>query len=164
MSNRSAVLAALAAICALSAAPARSADSPPAAPQGPQPDYHPSLADLMTSAVQPRHIKIGVAGKARNWAYLTYESSEMRNAFTRIARTIPAYRQNKLADLFASGVVPALDELDAAIKVKDAAKFDTAYVHVTEACNNCHMSLDHAYVVIRAPLTSPYPDQDLRGR
>ena len=162
MSNRSATLAALAAICALFAAPARSAEAPPAAPSAPQPDYHPSLADLMTSAVQPRHIKIGIAGKARNWTYLAYESSEMRNAFNRIARTIPTYRKTALTDLFASGVIPALDDLDAAIKAKNAAKFDTAYGAVTEACNACHMSLEHAYVVIRAPLASPYPDQDLR--
>ena len=57
----------------------------------PTPDYHPSFGDLMTMAVQPRHIKLGIAGAAGNWAYAAYEVSELKNAFARIARTIPSY-------------------------------------------------------------------------
>ncbi len=155
-------VAVLAACSLLLAAPARSADAPPA--PAPVPDYHPSFGDLMTMAVQPRHIKVGIAGKARNWAYLTYESSELRNAFGRIARTIPAYRGNKLADLFTAGVTPQLDELDAAIKAKDGKAFDAAYGNLTQACNTCHTALEHAFVVIQAPQTSPYSDQDMKAR
>jgi hypothetical protein len=149
--------------CVLLAAPAHSADAP-AAPQPPAPDYHPSLGDLMTMAVQPRHIKLGAAGKQHNWPYLAYESSELRNAFSRIGRTIPAYRGNTLSDLFAAQITPALDDLDVAIKAKDAARFNAAYGKVTEACNTCHSALDHAYVVIRAPTISPYADQDFSAR
>ena len=44
-------------------------------PPGPAtaPVYLPSMSDLMTSAVQSRHTKLGLAIKARNWAYLGYE-------------------------------------------------------------------------------------------
>lgn len=145
-------------------AAAQTAAPAPAAAPAPQPDYHPSLGDLMTMAVQPRHIKVGVAGKERNWTYLTYESSELRNAFGRIGRTTPVYRSQKLSDLFAAGVIPAMDELDAAIKAKDGAKFDAAYANVTVQCNTCHAALEHAYVVIRAPQASPYADQDFKGK
>lgn len=134
------------------------------APATPQPDYHPSLGDLMTMAVQPRHIKLGVAGKARNWDYAAYEASELRNAFLRIGRTIPAYRKQALPDMFASAILPAMDKLDAAIKAKDGAGFDSAYKEVTASCNTCHMGLDHAFVVIREPTASPYLDQNLTGR
>lgn len=133
---------------------------PPAA----QPDYHPSFGDLMTMAVQPRHIKLGVAGKARNWAYAAYEASELRNAFGRIGRTIPSYRKQPLPDMFASAILPSMDKLDAAIKAKDGPAFDAAYREVTASCNNCHMGLDHGFVVIREPAASPYADQDLTGR
>jgi hypothetical protein len=160
MLRQPAGIAAIALTCALLAVPARSADAPPPAAV---PDYHPSLADLMTMGVQSRHIKLGLAGKERNWAYVTYESSELRNAFTRVARTIPVYRQIKLADMFAAGVIPTLDELDAAIKAKDPAKFDAAYGKLTESCDTCHVALEHAYVVIRAPQASPYPDQDFKA-
>ena len=130
----------------------------------PAPDYHPSLADLMTSSVQPRHIKLAMAGRTRNWPYLAYESSELRNAFNRIARTVPVYRKTQLADMFASDVMPSLDELDAAIKAKNPAKFDAAYGKVTQGCNACHLGLEHPYIVIRAPATSSYPDQDFAAR
>lgn len=131
---------------------------------GPQPDYHPSFGDLMTFAVQPRHIKLGIAGKARNWEYAAYEASELRNAFGRIGRTIPTYRKQALPDMFASAILPSMDKLDAAIKAKDGAAFDGAYKEVTASCNNCHMGLDHAFVVIHEPTASPYADQTLTGK
>jgi mono/diheme cytochrome c family protein len=131
------------------------------APAGPQPDYHPSFGDLMTMAVQPRHIKLGMAGKARNWEYAAYEASELRNAFGRIGRTIPSYRKQALSDLFAANILPSMDKLDAAIKAKDGAAFDAAYKEVTASCNNCHGALDHGFVVIREPAVSPYADQNL---
>jgi hypothetical protein len=133
------------------------------APAAPQPDYHPSFGDLMTFAVQPRHIKLGVAGKARNWDYAAYEASELRNAYGRIGRTIPVYRKQALPDMFASAILPAMDKLDAAIKARDGAAFDAAYKEVTASCNTCHTGLDHAFVVIREPSASPYADQNLTG-
>ena len=86
------------------------------APAAPQVDYHPSFADLMTMAVQPRHIKLGIAGKARNWDYVAYEARELRNAFTRVGRTIPVFSKQSMPDMFASNIMPAMDKLDAAIK------------------------------------------------
>lgn len=53
----------------------------------PKPDYHPSMGDLMTMAVQPRHIKLGLAGKYQNWIYAKYELGELRNGFTRVDHT-----------------------------------------------------------------------------
>ncbi len=142
---------------------AASAQAPAPAPAGPQPDYHPSFGDLMTFAVQPRHIKLGIAGKARNWDYATYESSELRNAFGRIGRTVPTYRKQALPDLFASAILPSMDKLDAAIKAKDGKAFDAAYKEVTASCNTCHMTLEHGFVVIHEPAVSPYADQTLTG-
>ena len=134
--------------------------------QGVQPDYHPSLGDLMTTAVQPRHIKLGQAGRARNWTYLTYEASELRNAFNRIARTVPTYRNNDMAGMIAANIKDPLDQLDAAIKAKDGRRFDAAYVEVTHACNACHQGLGHPEVVIQASDAFMYPDQNfgLAGR
>lgn len=128
--------------------------------QNAQPDYHPSLGDLMTMAVQPRHIKLGLAGRARNWAYLTYEAGELRNAFNRIARTVPTYRNSDMAGMVAANIKDPLDHLDAAIKAEDGRRFDAAYAEVTHACNTCHQGLGHPEVVIRAPEALFYPDQD----
>ena len=159
--NRTLAITLTAGLAAAALSAAALAQAPAPAPAGPQPDYHPSFGDLMTMAVQPRHIKLGIAGKARNWEYATYEASELRNAFGRIGRTIPAYRKQPLPDMFASAILPSMDKLDAAIKAKDGAAFDAAYKDVTASCNNCHGALDHGFVVIREPLTSPYADQTL---
>jgi hypothetical protein len=152
-----ALAAGLAGLGALSVAFASFAQAPAA----PQVDYHPSFADLMTMAVQPRHIKLGIAGKARNWDYVAYEARELRNAFNRVGRTIPTFNKQSMPDMFNANIMPAMDKLDAAIKAKDGGAFDAAYREVTASCNNCHTGLDHPYIVIHEPTASPYADQAL---
>jgi len=133
----------------------------PSSAQTAQPDYHPSLGDLMTMAVQPRHIKVGLAGRARNWPYLAYEASELRNAFARVARTVPTYRNNDMAGMVAANIKDPLDHLDDAIKARDGRRFDVAYAEVTHACNACHQGLGHPEVVIQVPQAWMFPDQYL---
>ncbi len=126
----------------------------------PQPDYHPSMGDLMTMAIQPRHTKLGRAGWNGNWIYAEYELSELRNAFLRIARTIPTYRNADMTVMMGAMVTQPLQSVEDSIRAKDAARFRTAYAQLTATCNACHVSQDHAMVVIRVPSRDPYPDQD----
>jgi hypothetical protein len=137
--------------------PAAAASSAPAAV--PQPDYHPSLGDLMTMAIQPRHTKLGLAGQGRNWPYAQYELSELRNAFARVARTIPIYRTIDMTAVIGALTTEPLNAVEQAIHARDADKFKAAYAQLTTTCNACHLSQDHAAVVIRVPATNPYPDQ-----
>ena len=128
----------------------------------PQTDYHPSMGDLMTMAVQPRHTKLGLAGKDGNWVYATYELSELRNAFARIVRTIPQYQTMDTAALVAAMTKVPLDEIDRAIKASNKAQFVAAYARLTQACNACHQSQSHAFVIIKVPETGMFPDQEFR--
>lgn len=138
-------------------APAAAAKTDAAAQAAPQPDYHPSTGDLMTMAVQPRHIKLGLAGKQQNWTYARYESGELRNAFARIGRTIPKY------SVMATAIMQApLDAVDQAIKERNETHFTAAYAQLTQVCNACHQSEDHAAVVIKIPDARMFPDQDFR--
>ena len=130
----------------------------PASP--PSPDYHPSMGDLMTMAVQPRHTKLGLAGARGNWTYATYELAELRNAFARIARTIPIYGSTDTAAIIDAMTRTPLAALESAVKSADAQKFSSAYSQLTAACNACHASQAHAMVVIKAPAESAYADQD----
>jgi len=127
-----------------------------------QPDYHPSMGDLMTMSVQPRHIKLGLAGRQRNWAYASYELSELRNAFARIARTIPKYQSMDTADMVTALTKAPLDAIQQAILASDPSQFTSAYAQLTQACNACHKSQNHAPVVIKVPNGSMFPDQDFR--
>ena len=143
----------------------RAQTAAPAAPAGAvlaQPEYHPSLGDLMTMAVQPRHLKLGIAGREKNWAYAKYEVSELRNAFARVARTIPVYRNADLAALMTALTTEPLKDVEAAIAAGDAGKFKTAYAKLTSTCNACHLSQEHPMVVIQVPGASTFPDQDFR--
>jgi hypothetical protein len=130
----------------------------------PQADYHPSMADMMTMAIQPRHTKLGLAGRLRNWTYAAFEASELRNAFTRIVRTIPVYSQTDTAEMINPMVKDPLANLEAAIKAKDGRAFDAAYAKLTETCNTCHETQTKGFIVIKAPDASSYPDQDFRAR
>ena len=116
----------------------------------------------MTMAIQPRHTKLGLAGRQRNWPYAQYELSELRNAFARIARTIPTYRNFDMTAIIAAITTEPLKALDQAIQARDVRQFKIGYAALTDTCNACHLSQDHAAVVIRVPLTSPYADQDFR--
>jgi hypothetical protein len=140
------------------------AQAPAAAPAAPVPDYHPSMGDLMTMAVQPRHIKLALAARHRNWTYAAYELSELRNALARVARTIPIYRNSDTAALVDAMTRVPLEAVDAAIHNRDAGAFNAAYARLTAACNACHQSQDHAMVVIRVPSGEAYSDQDFAPR
>jgi len=137
--------------------------TPAAAPAAiTQPDYHPSMGDLMTMAVQPRHIKLGLAGKQKNWSYATYELSELRNAFARIARTIPKYQTMDTAEMMTALTKAPLDALAQAITTTSSAGFNAAYLQLTQACNACHLSQKHGPVVIKVPDAAMFSDQDFR--
>jgi hypothetical protein len=124
--------------------------------------YHPGLGDLMTAFVQPRHIKLGLAGNEQNWPYAAYELNELRESFDNVAQLVPKHGALAMPAAIASTVRPPMAALDAAIKAKDQAAFGQAYGELTAACNACHQSADHAMIVIQAPTASAFPDQDFR--
>jgi hypothetical protein len=146
--------------------PAQSPQSAGAqAPSPPAPaEYRPSLGDMMTMAVQPRHIKLWLAAEKRNWVYAAYELDELKNAFARIGRTIPVYRNMNVAEIANSAVATPLAALDAAIKASDSAAFTRAYRDLTEGCNACHVTGQHPMVVVKVPGADAFPDQDFRPR
>ena len=58
----------------------------------PPPAYRPGLGDLMTMTVQPRHIKLLLAGHEQNWVYAKYELHELQEAFDRAVRVWPLFK------------------------------------------------------------------------
>jgi len=138
------------------AAAAQSAASPPPAA------YRPGLGDLMTMTVQPRHMKLAIAGQEKNWTYADYEAHELQEAFERAARAWPQWRQISIADMMQATIKGPLADLEQAIRAKDAARFAAAYNELTGACNACHQGAGRGFVVIQAPTGAVFPDQDFR--
>jgi hypothetical protein len=124
--------------------------------------YHPGLGELMTALVQPRHIKLGLAGQAENWDYAAYELGELRETFEDVGKLVPKHGNLAIPPAIASTVTPVMAALEAAIKGKDQSAFKKAYGGLTDACNACHRSADHPMIVIQAPTVSAFPDQDFR--
>src|ERR1700758_1317122 len=75
----------------------------------PAPTYRPGLGDLMTMTVQPRHLKVGLAGQEQNWAYAAYELHELQESFERVARTWPKWRQVELAETIKATIEAPMD-------------------------------------------------------
>jgi hypothetical protein len=129
------------------------------APKAPDP-YVPGLGEFMTSAVQPHHIKIWLAGQAHNWPLAEYEAKELRETFEDISTYQGTWNDFPIAKLAESNLNPPLDALDKAIEGKDAAGFKKAYDQVSAACNSCHQATNNGFVAIRTPSGADFPDQD----
>lgn len=127
-------------------------------------EYRPSIADMMNIGVQPRHIKIGLAVKEQNWEYLNYEVNELKTAFTRITRTIPRINNRyDTAELIRTMMASPLEQLANSVKQKDVAQTAAAYDAVTAGCNACHQAVVHSMIVIKAPGSEFFPDQEFRA-
>jgi hypothetical protein len=127
-----------------------------------EPEHRAAVGDLMTAFIQPRHIKLGLAGNRQNWAYAGYELDQLRETFADVAEIMPKYRNLSIPDMITMTVKKPLTALNQAIKAKDPAQFTVAYRQLTAACNTCHRSYDRAMIVIQPPKTGPFPDQDFR--
>ena len=124
--------------------------------------YVPGLGEFMTSAVQPHHIKIWLAGHASNWPLAEYEAKELRETFEDITTYQGVWNDFPIAKLVEANVIPPLDDLDKAIKDKNEAGFKKAYDQVTAACNSCHQATDNPFVTIKTPAGADFPDQEFQ--
>jgi hypothetical protein len=124
--------------------------------------FSPGLADVMTMTVQPRHIKIALAGQEKNWAYAKYELHELEESFERVARVWPKFRGLPLDGMMDAIAKGPIAELAQAIEEKNSEKFAAAYSRLTEGCNACHQAANVGVVVIKVPDASSFPNQDFR--
>jgi hypothetical protein len=115
--------------------------------------YVPALGDIMNSA-QWRHIKLWFAGKLQNWDLARYELRQIKASLEDAVvfyRGIPV----ELVD----ATVDPIRAIDAAIEIKDGARFAEGYHALTSACNACHVGIGRSFIVIQVPTTSPFSDQ-----
>jgi hypothetical protein len=124
--------------------------------------YRPSLGDLMLTTIQPRHAKLGLAGQEKNWALAAHALHELEESFETAAEVWPMHGKTNMAELMPATTKGPLEAVSQAIRSADAAKFAAAYGQLTATCNACHVSTDHAAIVIQAPRASSFPNQDFR--
>jgi hypothetical protein len=161
-------LGTLAAVVAFAAYPVstiaqqQAQEEPRPADQEPKP-FNPQLGALMNMIIQPRHAKLGLAGKEENWALAGYYFKELKTGFAVVAGAVPRWKGLPVHDLIDAAVTPTFPVLDFAIKAGEPRQFAEAYGKVTQGCNNCHTTMDHPFVVIKAPDANPWPNQDFKA-
>jgi cytochrome c553 len=127
------------------------------------PPYTPRLNSIMM-LTQLGHFKLWYAGAVQNWQLAAYELDQIR-ASTLLAKTL--FPGSAKSDM--DTMNPAAEDLDKAIKAKDAARFTSAFSRLTAACNNCHEATGFGFIKIRVPRlspieTSPFSDESFSGK
>src|SRR5262245_48099997 len=165
---RSGVLAsvvALAVVAAIAAFPSRSAAQSPFGDANIEPaPFNPQMSALMSMLIQPRHAKLGLAGKTQNWPLAAYMLKELRQGFLVVSRAVPRWQGLPVPDLVDAAVSQPITLLDFAIKLKYERQFEEAFDGLTKGCNACHATTDHAFVVIKPPDASAFPNQDFEPK
>ena len=170
MRTISGIAAALAAAAVIGAA----AQTPPAAtpPAAAPPlrgpvssalNYVPGVGDLMHLLVQPRHAKLGLAFEEKNWPLAAYAFKELQQALGTVGKVQPKWRNLTVPEMIESMTGESMRDLDEAIQAKNAKQFAQAYEDLTSGCNSCHTALNHGFIVIKAPDTSAFPNQEFKA-
>ncbi|HEY0145316.1 MAG TPA: hypothetical protein VGB93_04015 [Methylovirgula sp.] len=147
----------LAAILALTVLPVRG-DEVPFAQPAPSLDQHRqsytvALSDAM-ELTQLRHIKLWLAGNAKNWPLANYELTQLKDTFDKTA----VLYLNIPVEYIASVEKP-LGTLADAVAAKDSVQFRRGFMALQTACNECHKAADVGFVVIQTPMVSVFPDE-----
>jgi hypothetical protein len=116
----------------------------------------PDLSDIMVQQ-QMRHIKLWFAGDASNWPLADYELDKLKDGFDEAGKLLGG----QFAQQHVGG---AVSQLEKAIAAKEHETFVSAFDRLSAGCNECHRTLDHAFVVIQRPILLPYSDQNFAPR
>jgi len=106
---------------------------------------------------QMRHTKLWFAGDAGNWPLADYELDQLKDGFDDVANLLGG----ELAQQHVGGAISGLEK---AIDAKNREAFVSAFDRLSAGCNECHRTLDHAFVVIQRPTLLPYSDQNFSPR
>jgi hypothetical protein len=160
------MLAALTGLAAIATFPAVSRaqqDEPNRADLPPQ-AFNPQMSALMNMLIQPRHAKLGLAGKADNWALAAYEFNELKAGFIVIGKEVPRFKGLPVADLFDAALKQIFPVMDFAIKAGDGRQFGESYAKITTGCNACHTTTGNPFIVIKVPDASNFPNQEFKPK
>src|SRR5580698_5870012 len=127
MNKHYAPIAMLAMLLLLAARGAGLSQTPPLPPDATPMPYAMTMGDMMNTFVQPRHAKLGLAGRAGNWPLAAYALVEIRQAFAGIVKAQPRFRGLPVAELADAAMKQPLAAVDDAIKQQDPKKFAVAY-------------------------------------
>lgn len=112
---------------------------------GPSESYIPRLTEIM-NVIQSQHMKLWLAGSARNWDLAAFELKQLTDSQDEAAKLYPGVPSTEIVKL-----AEPMKSISDAIAAKDKQGFSKALERLTEGCNACHRSMGRAFIVIRTP-------------
>ena len=101
--------------------------------------------------------------KAGNWDLAVYYHKELTQALRTVATVQPKYMNFTVSEAIDSMTGEAMRGLDDAMRARDSKRAVAAFSDLTDGCNSCHTALNHAFVVIKVPEASSFPDQEFKA-
>jgi hypothetical protein len=129
-----------------------------AAQSQPKEPFTPGLGEIMTLQ-QMRHLKLWFAGQAGNWPLADYELDELKEGFEDIVKYFPTKDDMPTGPMASAVIEGEVAALNKAIDSKDRKLFAAQFDKLTAACNACHQSTKHAFIIVQRPSGNPYSNQ-----
>ena len=121
--------------------------------------YRPGLGEIM-SGVQMHHAKLWFAVLNENWKLADYEIKEIKERFQQAA--------DLETDRKEAGNIPMIynnvDSVLYTIQQKDIVAFKSSFQSLTNACNNCHRTVNFGFNVVMIPTSLPVTNQDFKAQ
>ncbi len=119
--------------------------------------YKPGLGEFM-SGIQVHHAKLWFAGTHQNWKLADFEINEIQEALESIRK----YNSDRPEVKSLGMIIPAIDTLNSAIAQKSPLLFKSAFITLTNTCNNCHKATQHEFNIITIPTSPPISNQSFK--
>ena len=117
--------------------------------------YSPGLGEFM-SGIQVHHEKLWFAGTAQNWKLADFEIGEIRETLDDIQR----FCTDRPEIVSIPMILPPMDSIGKAVAAQDLSRFRSAFLLLTNTCNNCHRATKHEFNFIRIPTSPPFSNQE----
>lgn len=121
--------------------------------------YKPGFGELMSN-VQSHHSKLWFAGLYENWHLAEFEVKELKEINADILKYQIERKESQMLEM----ITPALDSVSLAINQKNVDLFKSSYTLLTNSCNNCHLTTNFEYNIVKIPDNSPFSNQDFKPK
>ena len=119
--------------------------------------YKPGLGEFMLG-IQLHHAKLWFAGQNQNWPLADFEIHEIKESLD----AINEFCQER-SEVKAIGMINApIDSVVNAVQQKNIQSFKNSFILLTNTCNSCHRSTDHAFNIVTIPTNLPVVNQDFK--
>jgi hypothetical protein len=116
--------------------------------------YKPGFGEMM-SEIQVHHSKLWFAGKNQNWKLANFEIKELYEIMEDIEKYQKEREETKLMNM----IEPGLERVKKAIEKQNLNDFTQSYNFLTKSCNDCHVSTNFGYNVVKTPVIAPIGNQ-----